>query len=120
MATVQVPITKLDLNTFGEISFESAAENDTIEFDYTPVGDEKLVMLFKGAGTITLKKGDSIQGVVDVSGEITDEAAVRIDSGLFKNVDGNDTDGATNAAKGKVVATVDDGNGVDVALIQLP
>ena len=121
MANVKVTATKLDLNEFGEITFAEAAAKDNILFDFQAVGDEKLVLLFKGAGTVTLKKGDSIQGVVDIAGDVTAEAAVRVDSGMFKNVDGNDEDGATNANKGYVVAEVTAStNGLSAALIQLP
>ena len=110
MAEVNVTTTRLDLNEPKEIEFAEAASGDTIYFDYDTAGDEKLVMLFKGAATITLMKGNSIQGVVDTTGEATEEAAVRIDSGRFKNVFGEDT--------GKVTATVD--AATSVALIQLP
>ena len=110
MANVNVKTTRLDLNTPGEIKFSSATASDTIYFDYNAAGDEKLVMLFKGAGSLTLKKGNAIQGVVNVGGTVTTEAAVRVDSGLFKNVYGSYT--------GKVSATVS--ATTNVALVQLP
>ncbi len=110
MATVNVTTTKLDLNEPAEITFASATSSDTIEFDYETAGDEKLVILAKGAGTLTLKKGNSIQGVIDVSKTVTAEAAARVDSGLFKNVYGANT--------GKVLGTVS--ANMSVALIQLP
>lgn len=110
MADVNVKTTKLDLNEVGEVSFSSATSSDTIYFDYDGAGDEKLVMLFKGAATVTIAKGNSIQGVVDMTGTATTEAAVRVDSGMFKNVYGSYT--------GKVSATVS--ANTSVALIQLP
>lgn len=110
MADINVKTTRLDLNEPAEITFSSATSSDTIYFDYDGAGDEKLVMLFKGAATITLKKGNSIQGVVDTTGTATTEAAVRVDSGRFKNVFGS--------YSGKVSATVS--ANTSVALIQLP
>lgn len=110
MATIYVENTKLDLNEPTEITFSSATSADTIEFNYDEAGDEKLVMLVKGTATVKLKKGDAIQGVVDIEKAITTEGAIRIDSGLFKNV--------TGESKGKVVATVS--SAASVALIQLP
>lgn len=110
MANINVKTTKLDLNDFGEVAFSSATSSDTIYFDYDGAGDEKLVMLFKGAGSATIKKGNAIQGVVNLTGTVTTEAAVRVDSGLFKNVYGSYT--------GKVSATVSSAS--SVALIQLP
>lgn len=111
MATVNVTKTMLDLNEPGEITFTAAAANDDVVFDYDAAGDEKLVMLFKGAGTVTLNKGNAIQGTGDdITATVTAEAAVRIDSGVFKNVYGND--------KGTVIAVPS--AAMDVALIQLP
>ena len=110
MADINVKTTRLDLNEPAEITFSSATSSDTIYFDYDGAGDEKLVMLFKGAATITLMKGNSIQGVVDTTGTATTEAAVRVDSGRFKNVFGS--------YSGKVSATVS--ANTSVALIQLP
>ena len=110
MAAINVKTTRLDLNEPAEITFSSATSSDTIYFDYDGAGDEKLVMLFKGAATITLKKGNSIQGVVNTVGTATTEAAVRVDSGRFKDVFGS--------YSGKVSATVS--ANTSVALIQLP
>ena len=110
MATVNVTTTKLNLNEPGEITFTSATSADTIYFDFAGAGDEKLVILAKGAGKLTLKKGDAIQGVCDVEKTVTAEAAVRVDSGMFKQV--------TGAGKGKLKAAVN--ANMSVALIQLP
>lgn len=110
MATVNVTKTRLDLNEPKELVFTSATSADTITLDYNGAGDEKLVAIFKGAATIKYKKGSAIQGVVDVEQAITAEGAVRIDSGLFKQVTG------TNKGKVEVTAT----SAVNVALIQLP
>ncbi len=110
MAKKSVTTTKLDLNEPAEITFTSVTSSDTIQFDYEWAGDEKLVIIAKGAGTLTLMKGNSIQGVIDVAKAVTAEAAARIDAGLFKNVYGADT--------GKVNATVS--ANMSVALIQLP
>lgn len=110
MADINVKTTRLDLNEPGEITFSSATAADTIYFDYDGAGDEKLVMLFKGAGTVTISKGNAIQGVVNMVGTATTEAAVRVDSGRFKNVFGS--------YNGKITATVS--ASTQVALIQLP
>lgn len=121
MATINPNNTVLDLNQMAEIDFESASQGDSIRFNYQPVGDEKLVILAKGTGTLTIKKGDSIQGVTDVVAEVTAEGAMRIDSGMFKNVDGTDADGAVNENKGFVIVEVTSASSaIDVALIQLP
>lgn len=110
MATINVTTTKLDLNEPSEITFASATSSDTVYFDFAGAGDEKLVILAKGAGTLTLKKSDGIQGVVDVAKVITAEGAVRVDSGMFKQV--------TGTGKGKVEASVS--ANMSLALIQLP
>lgn len=124
MAVKEITATKLDPNAAGEITFVSAAKDDVLEFDYSGAGDNKLLILINNESTITFKKGDSIQGVVDVPVEITASAAISLESGLFKNVDGTTPEGAVNEDKGKVIAevTADDGNsgGVEAALIQLP
>lgn len=121
MATVNPENTVLDLNQMAEIEYTSASQGDTIRFDYQAVGDEKLVILVNGAATLTVKKGDSIQGVTDVVAEVTAAGAMRIDSGMFKNVDGTDADGAVNANKGFVIVEVTSAAAaIDVALIQLP
>lgn len=110
MSAINVTTTKLDLNEPEEITFSSATAADTIYFDYDGAGDEKLVMLFKGASNITIAKGNSIQGVVNMTGSAATEAAVRVDSGMFKNVSGS--------YSGKVSATVS--ATTQVALVQLP
>lgn len=110
MADIAVKTTKLNQNEVGEVTFSAATSSDTIYFDYDGSGDNKLVMLFKGAGNIVVKKGNSIQGVVDMTGSATTEAALWVDSGMFKNVFGSYT--------GKVSATVS--ANTNVALIQLP
>ena len=110
MATKNVTKTVLDLNEPKEIVYTSATSSDTITLDYDGAGDEKLVAIFQGSATIKYKKGNAIQGVVDVEKAITTAGAVRIDSGLFKQVSGDN--------KGKVEVTAT--SGVSVALIQLP
>ncbi len=110
MADIKVKTTKLNQNAIGEVTFSSATSSDTIVFDYDGAGDNKLVMLFKGAGNIVVKKGDAIQGVVNLTGSTTTEGALWVDSGAFKNV--------TGTYKGKVTATVS--ANTNVALIQLP
>lgn len=115
MAEKKITRTILNLNEVKEVPFTSATSADDIYFDYNGAGDEKLVILANGAVKLTLKKGDSIQGVVDVEGTITTSGAVRIDSGLFKAVQ---TDTDTGAIKGQVHVTAN--SAVSVALIQLP
>lgn len=110
MSAVNIKTTKLNLNELGEAKFSSVAAGDTAYFDYNGAGDEKLVMVFKGAANVVVKKGNSIQGVVNLKGTATTEGYLRVDSGLFKEVYGSYT--------GKVSATVS--ATTNVALIQLP
>lgn len=110
MADKNVETTKLPLNEVTEAKFTAITSSDTAYFDYNGAGDEKLVMVFKGAATVVVKKGNSIQGVVDLTGTATTEGFLRIDSGMFKDVYGSYT--------GKVSATVS--ANTNVALVQLP
>lgn len=115
MAEKNITRTILNLNELKEVPFTSVTSADDIYFDYNGAGDEKLVILANGAVKLTFKKGDAIQGVVDVEGTITTSGAIRIDSGLFKAVQDNTT---TKALKGQVYVKAS--SAATVALIQLP
>ena len=110
MAIVNIKTTKLNLNEIKEAKFSSVTASDTAYFDYNGAGDEKLVMVFKGAANIVVKKGNGIQGVVNLKGTATTEGYLRVDSGMFKDVYGSYT--------GKVSATVS--ATTNIALVQLP
>lgn len=115
MATKNITRSIVNLNEVTKIPLTSVTSADDIYFDYNGAGDEKLVILANGNVTLTLKKGNMIQGVTDVSGSVTTCGVIRVDSGLFKAAK-NDTD--TKAVKGKVYMK-SSGNAT-VALIQLP
>lgn len=111
MATTTVAAQKLDLNgATGAITFSTGTTNDLL-LDFTGA-DNKTVILLKGAGTLTLKAGNGIQGVADLA--LTSDAtlaAFRVDSGLFKIVSGEN--------KGYILATPS-ANTVTAAVVQLP
>ena len=110
MATKNITKCNLkELNKAEFVKYESCTSADTIYLDYTGP-DEKLLVLVNGSATVKLYKGDGIQGVVDVEQTISTAGAIRLDSGLFKNMSG------TN--KGKVKMTVS--ANVTVGLVQLP
>lgn len=115
MATKNITRTILKLNEVTKIPLTSVTSADDVYFDYNGGGDEKLVILANGNVTLTLKKGNMIQGVTDVVGSVTTSGAIRIDSGLFKAAK-SDTD--TKAVKGKVYLKTS--GAATVALIQLP
>lgn len=99
MAVKNITPVAIDLNAFpaSALTFEAAtAAADGFAIDVTGVADNKLVLLFRNehgsaAKTITIKKGDLLQGVKDSEAKSLAAAAIqviRIDSGRFKRADG--------------------------------
>lgn len=116
MAKVKVINDQLTLNTLSKLNW-TAGTTDGFQIDYTPA-DHKMVILFQntgsGAGTVTVKQGNGIQGVADsetfsiAAGEF---AAVRLDSGAFKRVNGEDKD---------MVLVIPSATTIKACAIQLP
>ena len=112
MARKVVELQKVNLNEGLNIEFVAAESTDEgFALDFS-AQDERTVVLFQGSGTVTIKQGNGIQGVVDLEAfEINGMAAFRLDSGAFKNVTGDD--------KGYVVA-IPSSTSVEAAVIRLP
>ena len=112
MARKIVELQRVNLNEGLNIEFvsaESVEEGFALDFS---AQDERTVVLFQGTGTVEIKQGNGIQGVVDLEPfEIDGVAAFRLDSGAFKHVTGDD--------KGYVVAIPSD-TSVEAAVIRLP
>lgn len=119
MAVTTVTPVKLGLNTFEEaLTFtqaSSATDGYVVPFTDT---DTKTLFLFQNTATtsqtVTIKKGNGIQGVADLtSGEIAASgvAAITVDSGRFKHVSGD--------LKGKIQIIPSDVK-VKMAVIVLP
>lgn len=94
---VEKQITKLNIVTPLTMTTPTTAA-DGFALDFTG-SDEKEIALFQNTGTgegkVTLKHGDGIQGVADadeVSIPAGGIAIVRLDSGRFKNVSGENKD----------------------------
>lgn len=93
----------------------TAADGFTIGYGYQ---DSKMLLVFENTSAdtaydVTVKTGDSIQGVADITQEIAfgDKALIVIESGRFKNVSG------TN--KGKVLI-IPENAAVKMAAVVLP
>lgn len=89
---------------------------DGAEIEYSARDDKMLVMLqnmTSSAVTVTVKAGNGIQGVCDLSFELAGSAAatLALESGRFKNVSGED--------KGKVILAAS-AAGVGVMAFKLP
>lgn len=115
MAITKVSASKMKLNAGLDLSFSSIG-TDGVAIDASGK-DFKTVLIFKGAGTVTLKAGDMIQGVNDeVITTIANGTAVVVDSGRFKQrqiVDGNNT-------FDQCMLAIPGGTGITVAVVQLP
>ena len=118
MARATVTPIKLGVrNKFSEeITYVAIDATDGLEF-VMDESDEKYVVLIQNTDTtndetVTIKKGNGIQGVADYTATIEKgtTVAISLDSGAYKNVSGTD--------KGKVVitGTAD----VEVAVVVLP
>ena len=101
-------------NEVGELAF-TALSTTGVAFDYKEA-DEKTVFVVKNGasseGTITVVKGNGIQGVTDIELKVgaNKEAVFTLDSMLFKNGSGDN--------KGKVV--LKGATTLSVAVIALP
>jgi hypothetical protein len=107
---------KFDADVLSMIAATTAADGFLI--DASKVADHRLLLVFENtdvavAYDITIKKGNGLQGVADLTKEIaaTKTAAIVVESGAFKNVTG------TN--KGKIVA-IPENAAVKMAAIVLP
>jgi hypothetical protein len=118
MARAVVTPIKLGVrNKFSEeITYVAIDATDGLEF-VMDESDEKYVVLIQNTDssndeTVTIKKGNGIQGVADYTAKVGkgETVAISLDSGAYKNVSGDD--------KGKVVitGTAD----VEVAVVVLP
>lgn len=98
MAKVTITANELALNEWGTLTF-TAGTTDGVRIPATN-GDFKRLVLVQNtntssAVTVTVKQGNSIQGVKDLdafsvaAGKV---AAIRLDDGRYKNVSGDDKD----------------------------
>ncbi|MBR5316037.1 MAG: hypothetical protein IKU44_04520 [Firmicutes bacterium] len=112
MARKIVELQRVDLNQGLNVTFVTPSSvSDGFALDFS-AQDERTVALFKGTGTVTIKQGNGIQGVVDCDTiTINGLTVFRLDSGAYKNV--------TGADKGYVVA-IPSANTVEAAVIRLP
>lgn len=118
MARATVTPIKLGVrNKFSEaITYVAIDATDGLEF-VMDERDEKYVVLIQNTDTdndetVTIKKGNGIQGVADYTEKVGkgETVAISLDSGAYKNVSGTD--------KGKVVITGT--SDVEVAVVVLP
>ena len=108
MALKKVAATTLAFNEGKELAFESiTTAGAALEFDGS---DHKTLIIAKGAGTLTINKGNGIQGVVDATVTVTEQAGVVLESGFFKQVTGEDA--------GRV--TVKPSAAMEIAVVKLP
>lgn len=119
MAVTAITLEKLKINTVDVDALATTAASvaaDGFSIDAN-VADHKLLLIFDNTGaspyTITIKAGNGIQGVEDLTASIVagKKAAVSIETGAFKNVSG------TN--KGKIIA-IPENVAVKCAAIVLP
>lgn len=95
MAVKDITKTNLILNTWSEFAFAAATTAaDGVTIDLTGKDEYTTVLALNGgsgAATVIVKKGDGIQGVNDIAAfsiGAGEYAAIRLDSGAFKNVSG--------------------------------
>lgn len=112
MAVTKVEKQVLGINNFADIEFTAlTSATDGFEAEWH-VKDERTVLLIKNTGssavTVTVKKGEGLQGVKDLSYSVAGSAVsgIVIDSGSFKNFD----------STVKVTASA---TGVSAALVEL-
>ena len=106
----------IDVDALAMTAATTAADGFLV--DCAGVADHKLLLVFENtdaavAYDITVKKGNGLQGVADLTAEIaaTKFSAVVVESGMFKNVSG------TN--KGKLLIIPENAK-VEMAAIVLP
>lgn len=108
-----------DRNEFSDIAtFETSvdATSKQAEFVMNERDDKYLILIHNtasSASTVTVKAGNGIQGVADLTHSVSSNAyaAVSIDSGAYKNVNGDD--------KGKVIIE-GSSTSVKIAVFKLP
>lgn len=118
MAVKKIDLVKMKLNTLtgAVVPVAPSAQADGFAVPYTGQ-DTKTVLIVQGgaaAGTLTVKKGDSIQGVADTEAFPVPASAITsivLESGKFKNVAG--------ANKGSVIVVPSTAD-IKVAAIVLP
>lgn len=118
MAKIKIEREKLKLNAWGDVEFKTVtAGGDGAQADMTGKDHATLILAHNTAttaATVTMKAGDSIQGVNDLAAyEIAAGgfAAIRVDSGEFKRITGED--------KGTALITASS-NTVEIAVVELP
>lgn len=117
MALTKVSASKMKLNAGLDLSFTTMSDTTNGVAIDASGKDFKTVLIFKGAGTVTLKAGDLIQGVKDeVITTIANGTAVVVDSGRFKAR--KVTDG-TNTFE-QCIQAIPSANTISVAVVQLP
>ena len=87
---------------------------DGAEIDYSGRDDKMLIMLMNTTDstvTVTVKAGNGIQGVCDLTVEVAGMTTLALESGRFKNVSGPD--------KGKVILAAS-AAGVGVMAFKMP
>lgn len=112
MARTEVKRQKLSPNEGKEITFTAASSvSDGFKLDYTGK-DNKTLFVFTGSGTVTIKKGNGIQGTgEDVVVNVAAQAVFAGDSGAFKNVSGEDKD---------YLVAIPSATGIKAAVVELP
>lgn len=120
MARTVIPVNEMDkYNEAYPFDMEDGGAIDAAdgaEIDYSARDDKMLVLLQNvtdSAVTVTVKAGNGIQGVCDLSFELAGSAAVTLalESGRFKNVSGEN--------KGKVILAAS-AAGVGAMAFKLP
>lgn len=115
MAKKALTPVQLNLNEFSAVTLETGT-TDGFKIPYT-WADNKILLLFTNSGaaaTLTAKKGNGIQGVTDLAAYSIAQngyAVIRLDSGWFKQVSGEDKD---------YVVIVPSATTISGAAIQLP
>ncbi len=110
---------------YGAVTANGSAFGAAVEWDDK---DEKTVIIVKNAATsaksVTIKAGNGIQGVNDISVSVTAGyfTAIALDSGRFKNVSENEelkTLSGLDTVKGRVIITADSAD-ISIGVIRLP
>ena len=119
MARNKIPVCEMDkYNEAYLLGMDEGAIDaaDGAEIDYSGRDDKMLIMLMNTTDstvTVTVKAGNGIQGVCDLTVELagTAMATLALESGRFKNVSGPD--------KGKVILAAS-AAGVGVMALKMP
>jgi len=119
MAKTEIKKENIRLNAWGEVEFTKvAAGADGALCDMTGKDYATLIIAHNtsasAAATVTVKAGDGIQGANDLAAHQVAAggfAAIRLDSGDFKRITGDD--------KGAALITASS-NDVEIAVVELP